>query len=78
MGTPKMFLKVGVPIVAQQVMHPTSIHEDGGSIPGSLSGLRICCISGLTPSLGTSICCKYGPKKQKKKKSFLKHLLHIQ
>ena len=24
----------GVPVVAQQVMNPTSIHEDEGSIPG--------------------------------------------
>ena len=24
----------GVPVVAQQVKNPTSIHEDGGSIPG--------------------------------------------
>ena len=26
--------KVGVPIVAQQVKNPTSIHEDVGLIPG--------------------------------------------
>ena len=26
------------------------------------------CSSNLTPSLGTSICCGYGPKKKKKKK----------
>ena len=25
---------MGVPIMAQQVMNPTSIHEDPGSIPG--------------------------------------------
>ena len=25
---------LGVPIVAQQLMNPTSIHEDEGSIPG--------------------------------------------
>ena len=34
-----------VPVVAQQITNPTSIHEDAGSIPGLLSGLRIphCC-----------------------------------
>ena len=32
---------VGVPVVAQQVKNPTSVHEDGGSIPGLLSGLRL-------------------------------------
>ena len=25
---------VGVPVVAQRLAHPTSIHEDAGSIPG--------------------------------------------
>ena len=25
---------VGVPVVAQQLTNPTSIHEDGGLIPG--------------------------------------------
>ena len=25
---------LGVPVVAQRVMDPASIHEDGGSIPG--------------------------------------------
>ena len=35
----------GVPVVAQQVKNLTSNHKDAGSIPGSLSGLRIwrCC-----------------------------------
>ena len=36
----------GVPIVAQELMNPSSSHEDTGLIPGlSLSGLRIqrCC-----------------------------------
>jgi len=32
----------GVPIVAQELMNPSSSHEDTGLIPGlSLSGLRI-------------------------------------
>ena len=42
-----MKISRGVPIVAQQVMNPTSIHEDTDSIPGltQLSGLKIwhCC-----------------------------------
>ena len=25
---------MGIPVMAQQVMNPTSIHEDVGSIPG--------------------------------------------
>ena len=25
---------MGVPVVAQQVMNPTRLHEDAGSIPG--------------------------------------------
>jgi len=34
--TKKLNLKttVGVPVVAQRVQNPTSIHEDAGSIPG--------------------------------------------
>ena len=34
-----------VPVVAQQVMNPTSICEDSGLIPGLTHGLRIqhCC-----------------------------------
>ena len=27
-------LKIGVPVVAQQLANPTSIHEDVGLIPG--------------------------------------------
>ena len=30
----KNFSVSGVPILAQQVMNPTSVHEDSGSIPG--------------------------------------------
>ena len=28
------FMRTGVPIVAQQVKNPTSVHEDMSSIPG--------------------------------------------
>ena len=40
---------VRISVVAQQVTNPTSIHEDAGSIPGPLSGLRIrcCCATKL-------------------------------
>ena len=31
----------GVPVVAQRLTNPTSIHEDMGSIPGLTHGLRI-------------------------------------
>ena len=34
---------LGVSVGAQWVKNPTSIHEDVGSIPGFLSGLRIWC-----------------------------------
>ena len=33
----------GVPVVAQWVTNPASIHEDASSIPGLVSGLRIRC-----------------------------------
>ena len=60
--------------MVQGIKNPTSIHEDVGSIPGLASGLRIqrCCgcgvgcCSNLTPSPGTSIFCRYGPKKEEK------------
>lgn len=71
----------------------TNIHNDMGSIPGPLGGLRIqnshellcslqkllesgipvavvwagSCDSNYTPSLGTFICCRGGPKKERKK-----------
>ena len=31
----------GVPVVAQRVKNPHSVHENGSSIPGLLSGLGI-------------------------------------
>ena len=51
----------------------TGVCEDVGWAPALLSGLRIqCCLDcrcglDLTPSLGTSKCCRYGSKKQKSK-----------
>ena len=30
----KLFHPLGVPVMAQQLMNPTSIHEDMGLIPG--------------------------------------------
>ena len=44
-------LTAGVPILVQRLMNPISIHEDEGSIPALLSGLRIQCCHKLGCSL---------------------------
>ena len=68
----------GVPVEAQRLMNPTSIREDTGSIPGLAQwaqdpGIAVSCgvgrrCSNSTPSLGTSMCPRCGPKKDQKKK----------
>ena len=72
---------LGVPVVAQQVKNPTSIHEDVGLIPGlapwlkkptlpqaaALSWVVVGCSSDSTPGLGTYICQRCSPKKKKTK-----------
>ena len=43
---------LGVPIVAQQVMNPTSVHEDVSSIPSLAQGVKdqLCCEMWYRPS----------------------------
>ena len=45
--TVKSIASVGVPVLAQQVKNPTSVHEDEGRSLALLSGLRIWCFHEL-------------------------------
>ena len=70
--------------MVQWLMNPTGNHEVAGSIPDLAKPVKVadvaqiphCCGSGVglwlqlrqTPSLGTSIYCRYGPRKSKKTK----------
>ena len=74
----------GVSIVAHQVKNPTSICGYAGSIPGLAQWVKdpelpramawvlgLSCSSHLTPSQGTFICSRCGPKKKKKFKMIM-------
>ena len=70
--------KSGVSIVARWVKNLTNIHEDVGLIPGLAQWGEDPALARLwyrpaaaSPSLGTSVCCRCGPKKKKEKKKSL-------
>ena len=47
--------KVGVPIVAQQLVNQTSVYEDSGSIPGLAQQVK-------DPVLSVAVNCGVGPR----------------
>ena len=71
-GVTKIKEKKRISHCGSVVMNQTSIHEDSGLIPGLARWVKdpavscgIGCSSDLTLRLGTSICHRWGPIKQK-------------
>ena len=64
--------------MAQQITNPTSIHEDEDSIPGLAVAVAQAGRSGsdLTSGLGTSMCYRCSPKKEKNAQYHINYSYH--